>query len=146
MNLGILGLVALGADTFLGQRIQHSLLFRMQFVAVGAGNAVHLMLAARPVRPCAHARFVTAQARCIPIFCRRKVLRFAAKHHIRMLAARIALVLDTGAVTRLATWSTPVGLHTVLRQVDGKYRSTPILIVADGALLVAFKGSWDGHI
>jgi hypothetical protein len=115
----------------------------MQLVAIGTGNAVHFMLAARPVRPGTHTRFVTAQTGCIPSFCRRKVFGFAAKHHIRMLAARIALMLDTGAVTGLATGSAPVGLHTMLGLVDGEYRRTPIRIVADGALLVAFQRSVD---
>src|ERR1019366_319360 len=143
MNLGILGLVTLGADTCLGQRIQHSLLWRMQLVAIGTGNAVHFMLAARPVRPGTDARFVTIETGCIPLFCRRKLLGLGSEHDIRRLAARIALVVDTGAVTRLTTRSASVGLHAMLGLVDGEYRRTPILIMADGALLVPFQGPVD---
>src|ERR1035437_718093 len=139
MNLGLLGLVALSADVCLGQRVQHSLLWRMQFVAVGAGNAVHFVLASRPVRPCKDARFVATETGCIPLFCRRKLLGFSSKHDIRRRAARIAQMCGTGAVTGLATWSAPVGLHTMLGLVDGEYWRSPVLIVADGALLVAFQ-------
>jgi len=51
MNLGVLGLVALSADLGLGHRVQHFLLYRVRFVTIGAGNSVHFVLAARPVRP-----------------------------------------------------------------------------------------------
>src|ERR1035441_7972359 len=44
-------------------------------------------------------------------------------------------------MTGLATGSALVGLHTMLGLVDGKYRRGPTLIVAEGALLVAFQGS-----
>src|ERR1039458_2414020 len=111
MNLGLLYLVALCADVGLGHRVQPSLLWRMQFVAVGAGNAVHFVLAARPVRPGTDTRFVTAETGCIPFLCRRKVLGFGTEYQIRRLAARIAHVLGTGAVTGLAAGSAPVCLH-----------------------------------
>src|ERR1017187_1335454 len=143
MNLGLLGLVALSADVGLGQRVQHSLLWQMQFVAVGAGNAVHFVFASRPVRPCKDARFVAIETGCVPLFCRRKLPGFGSKHDIRRRAARIAQVRGTGAVTRLATWSAPVGLHSMLGLVDGEDWRSPVLIVANGALLVAFHGPVD---
>ena len=89
MNLCILGLVALSADFGLGHRVQHFLLYGMRFVAVGAGNSVHFVLAARPVRPSTDTRFVTGETGSIPLRCRRKVLGFGSKHNIR-LGARIA--------------------------------------------------------
>src|ERR1035437_944726 len=46
-------------------------------------------------------------------------------------------------MTGLATGSAPVGLHTMLGLVDGEYRRTPTLVVAEGTLLVAFQGSVD---
>src|ERR1017187_4693425 len=46
-------------------------------------------------------------------------------------------------MTGLATRSAVVGLYTMLGLVDGQYRRWPILIVADGTLLVAFQGSVD---
>src|ERR1035437_8126190 len=127
MNLGLLGLVALSADVGLGQRVQHSLLWQMQFVAVGAGNAVHFVFASRPVRPCKDARFVAIETGCVPLFCRRKLPGFGSKHDIRRRAARIAQVCGTGAVTGLATWGAPVGLHSMLGLVDGEYWRSPVL-------------------
>ena len=44
-------------------------------------------------------------------------------------------------MTGLATGSAPIGLHTMLGLVDGEYRRSPTLVVAEGALLVAFQGS-----
>jgi len=64
---------------------------------------------------------------------------FGPKYHLWQLVARIDLVLGAFAVTALATRSALITLHTMLGLVDGKNRRSPILVVAHGALLVAFE-------
>jgi hypothetical protein len=143
MNLSLLGLVAGRADVGLGQRVQHFLLDRMPFVAVRTRNAVRFVLAASPVRSRKDVCFMTVETGRISRCDRRQVFGLGSKHHLRRLAARIALVLGTFAVTPLATRSALIALHPMLGLVDGEDRLAPILIVANGAFLVAFQGSVD---
>ena len=143
MNLGLLCLVARCTHVDLGDRVQHFLLDRMPFVAVGTGNAVRFVLAPRPVRSRQNVGFMTVETGCISRGYRRKILGFGAKHHLWRLAARIALVLGAFAMTALAARGALVTLHTMLGLVDGEDRLAPRLIVAHGALFIAFQGSVD---
>lgn len=143
MNLGKLGFVAIGTHVWLRQRVQYFLLYGMRFMTIGTGNAVRFVLASRPMGTSKNVCFVAREAGCIPCRYGRQILGFGCKHHLRRLAARIALMRGTLTMTALATGSTPVALHTMLRLVDGEDRFCPILIVAHGALLVAIQRSVD---
>jgi len=113
----------------------------MRFVAIGTGNAMGFVLASRPMGTRKNICFVTRETRCIPRRYRRKVLGFGRKYHLWRLVARIDLMLGAFAVTALATRSALITLHAMLGLVDGEDRRSPILVVAHGALLVAFERS-----
>lgn len=86
MNLGLLSLVAISANVGLGERVQDFLLYRMPFVAVGAGNAVRFVLAPFPVRSRKNVCFVAGETGCIPRGYRRNVFGSWRKYHLWRLA------------------------------------------------------------
>lgn len=139
MNLRLLSLMALSADFRLRERIQHLLIRIVCLVTISARHTVHLVLTPRPVGSGQHLRFMTTQASRISLFNGRKVFRFGAEHDVWRLAAWIAHVIGAGTVTGLTTGSASIRLHAVLSLIDGEDWRSPILIVADRALLIAFE-------
>jgi hypothetical protein len=77
---------------------------------------------------------------CVSRLRRRQFLRLGSENDIRRLIARIALVLGARAVAGLAAGSAFIGLHAMFGLIDRKYRHSPAFVVANGTILIPFKG------
>ena len=123
-GLGALRLVAGEADVGLGRLAQHLLVRRMKVVAVGAGHAARLVLAAGPVRAREHAALVTLETGSAPRIRRGDVLRLRAEDHVRDFSG----IVPVGVALPVAVHApgcARVGLVAVARLINREERCSP---------------------